>query len=76
MAIVINDRFFNLMNHPIELSIEQKFGIKSFENQVNRMSPEQAKTMLVTLYEQNMVRETMYSHLLKKDWGLDGFPKV
>lgn len=54
----------------IELSLEQKFGIKSFEQQVQRMNPKQAREMLVSVYEQGMIREVMYRELIKKEWGL------
>lgn len=59
------------MNQPVELTLEQQFGLRSFETQVKLMSREQAQDFLVKLYEQMMVREAMYKQLLKKDWGLD-----
>ncbi|MDH6061003.1 NblA/ycf18 family protein [Chrysosporum bergii ANA360D] len=59
------------MNQPIQLSLEQQFSIRSFANQVQHMSSEQAKEFLVKLYEQMMVREATYQELLKHQWGLD-----
>ena len=59
------------MSQPIELSLEQQFSIRSFQTQVQQMSPEQAKDFLLKLYEQMVVREATYKELLKHQWGLD-----
>jgi hypothetical protein len=59
------------MNRPIELSLEQQFSIRSFANQVQQMSHEEAQDFLVQLYEQMVVREATYKELLKHQWGLD-----
>jgi hypothetical protein len=64
------------MNQPIELSLEQQFSIRSFETQVQKMSREQAQDFLVKLYEQMMLRETMYKHFLKHEWGLEPGPQI
>jgi hypothetical protein len=63
------------MNRPIELSLEQEFNIRSFSDQVNRMSREQAQEFLVNLYRQMMLKEEMYKHFLKHEWGLDSGPQ-
>ncbi len=62
------------MNQPIELSMEQQFSIRSFETQVQQMSHEQAQDFLVKLYQQMVMREATYKHLLKHQWGLDANP--
>lgn len=54
----------------VELTIEQQFLVKTFTDQVTRMSHEQAQDFLVKLYEQMMLRETMYKHFLKDSWGI------
>jgi hypothetical protein len=59
------------MNDPMPLSLEQQFNLRSFETQVQKMSREQAQDFLVKLYEQMMVRESMYKHFLKHEWGLE-----
>lgn len=59
------------MNESIELSLEQQFNLASFKTQVTQMSREQAQDFLVELYEQMIVRETMYRHFLKHQWGLE-----
>ncbi|MBD1861519.1 MULTISPECIES: NblA/ycf18 family protein [Trichocoleus] len=64
------------MNQPIELSLEQQFNIRSFETQVQQMSREQAQNFLIDLYKQMMMRETMYKHFLKHQWGLEPGPQV
>lgn len=56
---------------PIELTLEQQFSLRSFETQVEQMSREQAQDFLVKLYEQMMLRETMYRHFLKQHWGIE-----
>ncbi|AOX00243.1 MULTISPECIES: NblA/ycf18 family protein [Moorena] len=58
------------MSKPVELSLEQKFNLRSFESQVQKMSREQAQEFLIKLYEQMMMRETMYKEVLKHEWGL------
>ncbi len=62
------------MNQPVELTLEQQFSLKSFESQVQRMSREQAQEFLVKLYEQMMLREAMYKHFLKHQWGIENKP--
>jgi hypothetical protein len=59
------------MSQSIELSLEQKFSLRSFQTQVSQMSREQAQEFLVQLYEQMMLRETMYRHFLRQEWGLE-----
>ncbi|MBD1870448.1 NblA/ycf18 family protein [Oculatella sp. FACHB-28] len=63
------------MNQPIELSLEQQFSLRSFETQVERMSREQAQQFLIKLYEQMMLRETMYKQFLKHQWGIEAGPQ-
>lgn len=63
------------MNKPAELSLEQQFSLRSFETQVEKMSREQAQDFLLKLYEQMMLRETMYKHFLKHQWGLEPDPQ-
>jgi hypothetical protein len=59
------------MDKPIELSLEQQFSLRSFQDQVEHMSREQAQHFLIKLYEQMMLRETMYKHFLKHQWGIE-----
>jgi hypothetical protein len=62
------------MDQPIELTLEQQFNLRSFQDQVGNMSREQAQQFLIKLYEQMMLRETMYKHFLKHQWGIESNP--
>lgn len=53
-----------------ELSLEQKFTLRSFENQVLNMNREEAQERLVKLYEEMLSRENMYKEVIKSHWGL------
>lgn len=64
------------MSQHYELSLEQQFNLRSFESQVAHMSREQAQEFLVKLYEQMMMRETMYKHFIKCEWGLESGPSL
>ncbi|MDY6781130.1 MAG: NblA/ycf18 family protein [Cyanobacteriota bacterium] len=59
------------MSQSQQLSLEQQFSVRSFENQVQKMSREQAQDFLVKLYEQMLARENMYKSFIKHEWGLD-----
>lgn len=64
------------MSEPTKLSLEQQFNLRSFETQVEKMSHEQAQHFLVKLYEQMMMRETMYKHFLRHEWGIGPNPQM
>ena len=59
------------MNQRTKLSLEQEFRLKSFADQVQRMSHQQAQEFLIMLHEQMMIQETMYRHFLMHEWNLD-----
>ncbi len=59
------------MNQPIELSLEQEFSLRTFSDQVQQMSREQAQEFLLMLYKQMMIREKTYQELLKHQWEVD-----
>jgi hypothetical protein len=59
------------MIQPIELSLEQEFSLRSFANQVQRMSHEQAQEFLILLHEQMLLKDNMYKSFLKHKWELD-----
>ena len=54
-----------------ELSLEQKFSLRAFADQVRHMSREQAQEVLIKLHEHMMLKENMYKSLLKHEWELD-----
>jgi hypothetical protein len=55
------------MPEPAALTLEQQFNLRAFASQVEKMSHAQAQDFLVQLYEQMILREAMYKHLLKHD---------
>ncbi|MCC5660171.1 NblA/ycf18 family protein [Nostoc sp. XA010] len=59
------------MNQPIKLSLEQEFSLRTFSDQVQQMSREQAQEFLLMFYKQMMIREATYQELLKNQWELD-----
>ncbi|MDZ8084959.1 MAG: NblA/ycf18 family protein [Nostoc sp. DedQUE12b] len=59
------------MNQPMTLSLEQEFSLRTFADQVQQMSREQAQEFLLMLYKQMIIRETTYQELLKHQWELD-----
>ncbi|AFZ25396.1 Phycobilisome degradation protein nblA [Cylindrospermum stagnale PCC 7417] len=59
------------MNQPLKLSLEQEFSLRTFADQVQQMSREQAQAFLVKLYEQMMIQEKTYQQMLKQEWRLD-----
>lgn len=62
------------MDQPMEMPLEKQFSVRSFETQVRQMSLQQAQDCLVQLYEQMLVRETLYQQFLKHKWGLESNP--
>jgi hypothetical protein len=59
------------MSQPVELSLEQKFSLRSFQDQVQMMSHDQAKEMLMHLYEHMLVKDAFYKNFLKQEWGME-----
>ena len=62
------------MNQPIKLSLEQEFSLRTFSDQVQQMSREQAQEFLLMFYKQMIIREATYQELLKQQWELDSDP--
>jgi Phycobilisome degradation protein nblA len=54
------------MEMSIELSLEQKFNLKLYEEQIRDLSPEQSRTFLLEVMRQLMVKENMIKHLVKQ----------
>ncbi len=59
---------------PIELSLEQKFILRSFEEQIKNISLEQAKVLLTELHRQLLLRETYFKYFIKQSL-LPDFPQ-
>jgi Phycobilisome degradation protein nblA len=58
------------------LSLEQQFNVRSFEQRVQGMSREQALHFLVEMYRQMLAQENSYKDLLKHRWGMDLLPEI
>ncbi len=59
------------MARTIELTLEQEFSLRSFADQVQQMSREQAQEFLLVQYKHMMIRDTMYQEIPKQDWKLE-----
>ena len=54
------------MDLPMELSLEQKFNLKMYEEQIKSLSPEQSQEFLLEVLRQLMVKDNMLKHLMKQ----------
>ncbi|MBG1271451.1 NblA/ycf18 family protein [Nostoc sp. WHI] len=59
------------MDQATELTLEQEFSLRSFTDQVQQMSRNQAQEFLILQYKHMMIREKMYQEILKHEWKLD-----
>lgn len=60
----------------IQLSLEQQFGIASFNSQVDQMNEQQAKDLLKLVNLQLEITKVTYLQLLAHNWGIgDGTNK-
>lgn len=54
------------MEIPTELSLEQQFNLRAYEEEVKRMDSAQAQALLMQVLRQLMVKENVIRHLLKQ----------
>ena len=61
------------MDQKIEFTLEQELSLKSFANQVQKMTREQAQEFLIVQNRLMMVQKKMYQELLgrERNLGLD-----
>ena len=59
-------------NEKVGLDLHQQFELTKFKLQVDEMSIEQAKVLLVEVYELHMFSVALYKELLKNSWGIGG----
>lgn len=52
-----------------ELSPEKQFAIYSFGKQAKELNEVQTKELLMNLYQQMVVRESIYKELMEHDWN-------
>lgn len=57
-----------------ELSIDQQFQIVAFEQQVKRMTREQAQEVLINLFKEYQAQKATYLELLGHQWGISYIP--
>jgi Phycobilisome degradation protein nblA len=55
------------MDIPVELSMEQQFQLKVYQDQVQGLSQEQAQQFLLEVLRQMMVKDNWIRHLIKKN---------
>jgi methionine synthase I (cobalamin-dependent) len=53
------------MDLPVQLSLEQQFSLKVYEEQVKALSQEQAQEFLLETMRQLMVKDNVIKHLIK-----------
>lgn len=59
------------MNEPQELTAEQEFSVIKFQSEIENISLEQAKKLLVESYRQSIVQRNLYAQITKSTWGID-----
>jgi hypothetical protein len=59
------------MSQAIELSLEQKFSLRVYSTQVEKMSQEETQSSLIALYEHIMLQENRYKYFLAQQWGME-----
>jgi acyl-CoA-binding protein len=55
-----------MMTIPLTLSLEQKFNLKVYEDQVKGLSQEQAQSFLLEVITQLMIKDNVIRHLMKQ----------
>ncbi|HEY9663213.1 MAG TPA: NblA/ycf18 family protein [Allocoleopsis sp.] len=54
------------MDIPLELSLEQQFSLRAYQDQVKGLDQEQAQDLLLQVLRQLMIKENVIKHLLKQ----------
>jgi len=54
-----------MMELPLNLSLEQNFNLKVYEDQVKSLSQEQAQDYLLEVMRQLMIKDNVIRHLMK-----------
>lgn len=54
------------MELPTQLTLEQEFKMQILREQVKNLSKEQAQEYLIEVLKQNMVKDNLFKHFLKK----------
>jgi hypothetical protein len=54
------------MDIPLELSLEQQFNLRAYQDQVKHLDQDQAQEMLLEVLRQLMIKENVIKHLIKQ----------
>lgn len=54
------------MDIPLELSLEQQFSLRTYQDQVKGLDQDQAQDLLLQVLRQLMIKENVIKHLLKQ----------
>lgn len=54
-----------------ELSLEQQFELKVFEESVQRLSQQEAQALLIQLKGSMLYQTTAFLEILRNSWGID-----
>ena len=57
-----------------QLSLEQKFNLRTFADQVQTLSSEEAQGLSIELYRRMMLKDNLYQELLQDYWGISSIP--
>jgi Phycobilisome degradation protein nblA len=49
------------------LTIEQSFQLKVFSDQIKNLNNDQAQELLLTLFEEMMIKDNLYKQIFKED---------
>ncbi len=55
------------MDIPLELSLEQQFSLKLYEQQLEQMSHEQSQAFVLELMRQLMIKNNVIQHLMHEN---------
>lgn len=64
------------MNQPATLSLEQQLQLRLIADRVLSMTQVEAQAALLEVYEQMLVKDTMYKEMLKQKWGIGDVPSL
>lgn len=57
----------NAMGIPLELTLEQEFSLKVYEEQVKKLTLEQSQEFVLELLRQLMIKDNVIKHLIKEN---------
>ncbi len=58
------------MDQHQNISLEQQFELRKFEDQVRNLSREEAQELLVRLRESMLIQANTFKDIIKESWGI------